>query len=75
MDFEGICRSAVAGVLGHPPEKVTADLEIDDIDSLDWVEIAVSIEEDTGLDLLDLEQPATFGALVAAVRAKAGVAA
>ena len=75
MDFDAICRAAVCEALGYQPDKVRDDLEIDDLDSLDALEILMQIEEDSGLDLGDLAMPATFGALVAEVRKAAEVAA
>lgn len=73
MDFEGICRSAVCEVAGMDPAKVVDETKLDHLDDWDAMTIFVDVEDATGLDLGHGDLPATFGALVAQVRAQAAV--
>lgn len=73
MDLEVICRNAVCEVLGYTPPEVKDDLALDDLDSLNALEVLIAIEEETNLYDLGDDVPPTFGALEAMVRQAAAV--
>ncbi len=74
---EDALRQLVVDVLGVRPELVTADAHFIEglgVDSLDAIELAVSVEEEFDVEVTDdeIEETYTFGRLCSLVASKLG---